>query len=97
MATTDETAVNTPPTSDTGDIPVENPATGEVIGHVPAITVAEVAEFARRGRTAQPAWEALGYDGRARVLQRMQKWVMDNADRVIRTICSETGNPYEDA
>jgi acyl-CoA reductase-like NAD-dependent aldehyde dehydrogenase len=61
------------------------------------MTAAAVAELARRARTAQPAWEALGYDGRGRVLQRMQKWVIDNADRVIRTICSETGKAYEDA
>ena len=97
MATTDETAVNASATRDTDDISVENPATGEVIGHVPAMTAAAVAELARRARAAQPAWEALGYDGRGRVLQRTQKWVIDNADRVIRTICSETGKAYEDA
>jgi hypothetical protein len=28
---------------------------------------ADAAELARRGHAAQPAWEALGYDGRARV------------------------------
>jgi len=27
----------------------------------------------------------------------MQRWLMDNADQVIRTICSETGKAYEDA
>ncbi|MET0167241.1 MAG: aldehyde dehydrogenase family protein [Vicinamibacterales bacterium] len=76
---------------------VENPATGEVIGHVADMTAADVAELARRGRAAQPGWEALGFDGRARVLKRMQRWVMDNADRVVRTIVSETGKTYEDA
>jgi acyl-CoA reductase-like NAD-dependent aldehyde dehydrogenase len=78
-------------------IAVENPATGEIIGHVPDMTAAEVAELARRARAAQPAWEALGFDGRGRVLRRMQRWLMDNADRVIGTICSETGKTYEDA
>ncbi len=99
MATTDEKAVNTPAATGTEEreIPVENPATGETIGHVPAMKAADVAEVARRGRTAQPAWEELGYDGRGRVLERMQKWIMDNADRVIETICSETGKAYEDA
>ena len=82
---------------DTAQIAVENPATGEVIGHVADMTAADVAELARRGRAAQPGWEALGFDGRGRVLKRMQRWVMDNADRVIRTICSETGKTYEDA
>ena len=50
-----------------------------------------------RARAAQPAWEALGFEGRARVLRRMQKWVVDNADRVIQTIVDETGKTYEDA
>jgi acyl-CoA reductase-like NAD-dependent aldehyde dehydrogenase len=78
-------------------VPVENPATGKVIAHVPDMTAAAVAELARRGRAAQASWEALGYDGRGRVLRRMQKWLVDNADRVIATICAETGKTYEDA
>jgi len=79
------------------EIPVENPATGETIATVPDLGAEAVAELARRGRAAQPIWAAYGFDGRARVLLRMQKWVMDNADRVTRTIVSETGKTYEDA
>ncbi|HUN78592.1 MAG TPA: aldehyde dehydrogenase family protein [Solirubrobacteraceae bacterium] len=79
------------------EIPVENPATGETIATVPDLDAAAVAELARRGREAQPIWAAYGFDGRARVLLRMQKWVMDNADRVMRTIVAETGKTYEDA
>jgi acyl-CoA reductase-like NAD-dependent aldehyde dehydrogenase len=78
-------------------IAVEDPATGQVIAHVPDMTAAEVAALARNGRAAQPAWEALGFDGRAQIFRRMQKWLMDNADRVIETICAETGKTYEDA
>jgi acyl-CoA reductase-like NAD-dependent aldehyde dehydrogenase len=78
-------------------IAVENPATGEVIGHVEDMTAREVGELARRARAAQPGWEAMGFDGRAQVLKRMQRWLMDNADKVITTICSETGKAYEDA
>ncbi|MGI9098401.1 MAG: aldehyde dehydrogenase family protein [Solirubrobacteraceae bacterium] len=79
------------------EIPVENPATGEVIAHVADLSAEGVAELARRGRAAQPGWQALGYDGRARVLARMQKWLMDNAELVVATIVSETGKTYEDA
>ena len=42
--------------------------------------------MAARGRAAQPEWEAYGFEGRARVLLRAQKWVMDNAERIIETI-----------
>jgi acyl-CoA reductase-like NAD-dependent aldehyde dehydrogenase len=78
-------------------IPVENPATGETIATVPDLSAEQVAEMAARGRAAQPEWEAYGYEGRARVLLRAQKWLMDNADRVVETICSETGKTFEDA
>ncbi|HYM54734.1 MAG TPA: aldehyde dehydrogenase family protein, partial [Solirubrobacteraceae bacterium] len=79
------------------DIPVENPATGEIVGRVPDLGAAAVAEMAARGRAAQPEWEAYGFDGRARVLLRAQKWVMDNAGQIVATICSETGKTFEDA
>ncbi len=79
------------------EVPVENPATGRTIGSVPDLGPEAVAEMARRGRIAQPVWEAYGFDGRAQVLLRAQKWLMDNAQRVAETIVSETGKTYEDA
>lgn len=78
-------------------IDVENPATREVIASVPAMTSTEVADCAARGRAAQPAWEAIGFEGRASVLLRMQRWVMDHADEIASTISNETGKAYEDA
>ena len=85
------------PAATGAEIPVENPATGEIITTVPDLDAAAVAELARRGREAQPTWEAYGFEGRGRVLRRMQKWVMDNSERIVRTIVSETGKTYEDA
>jgi acyl-CoA reductase-like NAD-dependent aldehyde dehydrogenase len=79
------------------EIAVENPATGEIIAHVPDLDAEQVAGLARAARAVQPAWEALGFEGRGRVLRRAQKWVVDNIDRVIETIVSETGKAYEDA
>ncbi len=78
-------------------IPVENPATGEIVATVPDLGPEAVADMAARARAIQPEWEAYGFAGRARVLLRAQKWVIDNADRVIETIVSETGKTYEDA
>jgi acyl-CoA reductase-like NAD-dependent aldehyde dehydrogenase len=93
-----ETPVETPiKGAQAGAIPVENPATGETIRTVPDMDADAVAEMAARARTAQPEWEAYGFDGRARVLSRAQKWLMDNATRVTETIVSETGKTYEDA
>ena len=98
MATVDEHPVATNGTvAAAGDIAVENPATGEVIAHVPDMTAEQVADLARAARAAQPAWEALGFEGRGRILRRAQKWVVDNSERLIQTIVSETGKAYEDA
>ncbi len=91
-------------TNGTGDadrareqIEVENPATGAVAGTVPRMLPEDVAEMVARARRAQPGWEALGFAGRARVLKRAQAWVVNNADRIIATIVSETGKTWEDA
>src|SRR5829696_2981340 len=91
MATVEE------PRTRTDQISVENPATGEVVGRVPVVSTEELRAMAERGRAAQPAWEALGFDGRARILRRAQKWTMDNAERIARTIVAEAGKAYEDA
>ena len=68
-----------------------------MIATIPSITPADVAELVERGRRAQPGWEALGFEGRGRVLRRAQKWVTDNAERIARTIVEENGKAYEDA
>ena len=81
----------------TSSIDVENPATGQVIATVPVVPPDQVAQRVARARRAQPGWEALGFDGRAAVMKRCQKWISDNAERVIETIVSETGKAYEEA
>ncbi len=78
-------------------IAVENPATGEIIREVPVTAPDEVAALVARARAAQPAWEALGYDGRGRILRRARKWLLEHADEVADTIVSETGKAREDA
>ncbi|MGZ8648815.1 MAG: aldehyde dehydrogenase family protein, partial [Solirubrobacteraceae bacterium] len=65
----------------TETIDVENPATGQVIRSVPATSADELQAMVERARAAQVGWEALGFEGRGRVLRRMQKWVVDNHDR----------------
>jgi acyl-CoA reductase-like NAD-dependent aldehyde dehydrogenase len=78
-------------------VEVHNPATGELIATVPACSPEDVAAAVDRARLAQPAWEALGFEGRGRILRRMQKWTLDNSERIIETIVRESGKTYEDA
>ncbi len=78
-------------------IPVENPATGEVIAHVPDLSAEQVADAVRRARTAQPGWEAMGFEGRGAVMKAARKWLVDNRERMVSTIVEETGKTREDA
>jgi acyl-CoA reductase-like NAD-dependent aldehyde dehydrogenase len=77
-------------------IVVENPATGEVVATLPAATPDDVAELAARARRAQPAWRELGLAERGKILRRFQKWMTDNADRILDTEMSESGKTRED-
>jgi acyl-CoA reductase-like NAD-dependent aldehyde dehydrogenase len=88
------TATVAPPAA---KIDVENPATGQIIASVDVVGPERIPELVARARAAQPGWEALGFAGRAQVLRRCQKWVIDNSDRIIETIVSETGKAWEDA
>src|SRR3954452_13338782 len=78
-------------------ISVENPATGQVNRTVPVTPPEDVPSLVKHAREVQPAWEAAGFEGRARVLRRAQKWVIDNTERIVETIVSETGKTWEDA
>jgi acyl-CoA reductase-like NAD-dependent aldehyde dehydrogenase len=78
-------------------IPVENPATGEVIGTVPVLGQKQIDALASKARAAQPPWAAAGFEARGRVLRRAQQWMLDNPERVIETVVAETGKTYEDA
>jgi acyl-CoA reductase-like NAD-dependent aldehyde dehydrogenase len=95
MATTiEQKAVNGSKNEDS--IVVENPATGQVVATLPAATPEDVAAMADRARKAHPAWQAAGFAERAKVLSRFQKWMCDNADRIIDTEMSESGKTRED-
>lgn len=81
----------------TENLVVVNPATGENIGTAPVLDAAQVAELAERARAAQPGWAAMGFDGRAVVLRRMQQWMSDHADELLRAVQAETGRVFEDS
>ncbi|HYI81513.1 MAG TPA: succinic semialdehyde dehydrogenase [Thermoleophilaceae bacterium] len=87
----------TVPDTTTETIEVENPATGQIVASVPRMLPADVAPMVARARAVQAAWWGLGFEGRARILRRAQKWVLQNSDRLIDTIVSETGKTRDDA
>src|SRR4051794_41943944 len=62
-------------------IAVENPATGQTIGHVPDLGAAEIKHMVDVARAAQPAWAELGYEARAKVFYRARKWLVGKPER----------------
>ncbi len=78
-------------------IEVHNPATGDLVATVEVDSPDRVAEVAARLRSNQEAWEALGIEGRHDWLGRLRDWLIDNTDRVLDTMQSETGKVRADA
>lgn len=79
------------------EVLVRNPATGATAGTVPNMDAEEVAALARRLRDAQPAWEALGPEGRKKHLLAWLDWIIDNQDHVLRLVHQEAGKSWGDA
>lgn len=89
-------ATEVAPTDAVAGITVQNPATGEVAGHVPDMT-ADIPSLVARARMAQPTWAALSFAERAAILGAMRRWIVEHRDEVVASTMSETGKTYEDA
>lgn len=76
---------------------VRGAGTGRPVGEIENLGHEAVAALVTRARTAQPAWRALGFEGRGRVLQRAKAWMWEHRDRFIDALVRETGKPYEEA
>ncbi len=74
-----------------------NPATGDVVGEVPITAPDDIPGIVERSRAAQPAWEALGHDGRARLLMQAAESFLTRADELGRLITRAMGKPLREA
>ncbi len=72
-------------------IEVHNPATGGLVGTIDIATAEDVAGTVARVRGNQPAWEALGNDGRYLWLGKLRDWILDNLEEISDSIQAETG------
>jgi acyl-CoA reductase-like NAD-dependent aldehyde dehydrogenase len=79
------------------EVVVTCPATGQVVGSVPAATSVEVEAVAARLRAAQPVWQQMGVDGRARWLGKWRDWLLDHSDDLSTVLQLETGKSWGDA
>jgi len=78
-------------------VTVLNPATGEVLRTLGCAGPREVKAAVRRGRAAQPAWQATPIRDRLGTLKRLQGLVADQKSSIARTITLEAGKPIAEA
>src|SRR5438309_533699 len=69
---------------------VDNPATGETIGHLPDMDAGQVGDLVARARVAQKGWAERTFDERAALMFRMRKWMTDDV-LLVATGTGETG------
>ena len=74
-----------------------NPVNDEVIGTYPLWSKSEVNEAVAHAQSASPAWQALGFTGRKKVLLAWSALVINRVDHVAELISRETGKPVSDA
>src|SRR5262245_35889001 len=72
-------------------IRVENPATGELVGHVPKLGAAETANAIDAASAALPAWRALTARDRSVILRRWFDLMLANQDDLARLMTTEQG------
>jgi succinate-semialdehyde dehydrogenase/glutarate-semialdehyde dehydrogenase len=78
-------------------IKVVDPATGETIGTVPSLGVAETRQAIEAADCALPAWRARTAKERSAVLRRWFELVMANADDLAYLMTREQGKPLAEA
>ncbi|MCC7702303.1 NADP-dependent succinate-semialdehyde dehydrogenase [Janthinobacterium sp. GW460P] len=76
---------------------VRNPATGEVIGHVPVMGTQETRNAISMANAAWPAWRKKTAKERAAVLRRWNDLILENADDLALIMTAEQGKPLLEA
>jgi betaine-aldehyde dehydrogenase len=76
---------------------VRCPSDGGLLETVAIDRPTAVAQAFERARAAQPAWEAIGFDGRRRWLEALRDWILANQNRLDSVMQAETGKVRADA
>ena len=78
-------------------IAVRNPATGEVIGVVPALGQAETRRAIEAANAAYPAWRAMLAKERCVILMKLAALMHENADDLAAIMTAEQGKPLAES
>jgi succinate-semialdehyde dehydrogenase/glutarate-semialdehyde dehydrogenase len=78
-------------------IAVKNPATGEVVGEVPAMGAAETRRAIEAANRALPAWSAMLAKERATILRKLFDLMLANTDDLATIMTAEQGKPLSES
>src|SRR5216117_1966883 len=78
-------------------IPVNNPATGEILGTVPNMGAAEARRAIEAANAAFPAWRAKTAKERANILRKWFDLMMANQEDLAKILTAEQGKPLAEA
>ncbi|MFC7420618.1 NAD-dependent succinate-semialdehyde dehydrogenase [Iodobacter arcticus] len=78
-------------------IAVTNPATGEIIGHIPKMGRAEAAKAIAAAKLAMPAWQKKTAQERSVILRRWFELILDNQEDLAQILSAEQGKPLVEA
>lgn len=76
---------------------VTNPATGEVLGSVPLVTVSQTEQAIAAAEQALVEWRKKTGKERAALLQAWARLIMDNQDDLATLLTAEQGKPLAEA
>ncbi len=82
---------------DGAKFPVTNPASGEVLGHVPRCGANETRRAIEAAKRALPGWAATPAKTRGKMLCKFADLMMENADDLGRLMTAEQGKPLAEA
>jgi succinate-semialdehyde dehydrogenase / glutarate-semialdehyde dehydrogenase len=78
-------------------VAVTNPATGELVGHAPISSQAELANAIERAHVAQKEWAKVPAKTRASSLHRWHQLIIENKEDLARIMTIEQGKPLAEA
>ncbi|MCG8546888.1 MAG: NADP-dependent succinate-semialdehyde dehydrogenase [Alphaproteobacteria bacterium] len=84
--------------ADSGEtIPVNNPATDEVLGTIPKMGTSETRRAIEAANAAYPAWRGMLAKERSAILRRWNDLMLENQDDLALLMTSEQGKPLAEA
>jgi succinate-semialdehyde dehydrogenase / glutarate-semialdehyde dehydrogenase len=78
-------------------IVVKNPATGEAIGEVPALSATETRRAIEAAHRAQAGWRAMLAKDRAVILRKINDLMLENAEDLAVIMTAEQGKPLSES